>query len=130
MSVFLWIVGSLIAYIAGVVVILRITPRLLVRTFDEGLFMAIAALDIVGAILAFAGVVITFALFNGAIGIRVLDVLLLVGILIVGLRMAWLCARPPARAKTIRTSRIITGVYCLCIALAALYYLVQMFIPS
>lgn len=130
MSYFLWVLASLIAYVGGIVIIWRITPRLLFRSYDEGLFMAIAALDIVGALLAFGAVVITFALFNGAIGIRLMDFLLLVGILFSGFRMAWLSYRPRLLQDTFRVSRIIAGVYCLCLALAALYYMVQIFLPA
>ena len=130
MSYFLWVVGSLVAYIGGLVIIWQVTPRLLARSFDEGLFMAIAALDIVGALLAFGAVVITFALFNGAIGIRIMDFLLLVGILLLGVRMAWFSFRPRLLANTVRVSQVIAGVYCLCLALAALYYIVQMFVPA
>ena len=130
MSYFLWIIGSLIAYIGGLVIIWRVTPRLLWRSYDEGLFMVIAALDIVGALLAFGAVVITFALFNGAIGIRIMDFLLLVGILIVTARMTLLCLSSRLRGKTFRVSRILAGIYCLCLAIAAVYYIVQMFMPS
>jgi hypothetical protein len=130
MSYFLWVVGSLVAYIGGLVIIWQVTPRLLGRSYDEGLFMAIAALDIVGALLAFGAVVVTFALFNGAIGIRIMDFLLLVGILLLGVRMAWFSFRPRLLANTVRVSQVIAGVYCLCLALAALYYIVQMFVPA
>jgi hypothetical protein len=130
MSYFLWVVGSLIAYVGGLVIIWQITPRLLARSYDEGLFMAIAALDIVGALLAFGAVVVTFALFNGAIGIRIMDFILLVGILLLGIRMAWFSFRPRLLANTVRVSRVIAGVYCLCLAVAALYYIVQMFVPA
>lgn len=130
MSGFLWVVVSLIAYIGGLVIIWQVTPRLLGRSFDEGLFMAIAALDIVGALLAFGGVVVTFAFFNGAIGIRIMDFLLLIGILLLGVRMAWFSFRPRLLANTVRVSQVIAGVYCLCLALAALYYIVQMFVPA
>lgn len=130
MTYFLWVMGSLIAYIGGLVIIWQVTPRLLGCSYDEGLFMAIAALDIVGALLAFGAVVVTFALFNGAIGIKIMDFILLVGILLLGLRMAWLSVRPHWLTNTVRVSRIIACVYCLCLALAALYYIVQMFAPA
>lgn len=130
MSYFLWVVVSIIAYIAGLAIIWQVTPRLLGRSYDEGLFMAIAALDIVGALLAFGAVVVTFALFNGAIGIRIMDFILLAGILVLGLRLAWFSFRPRLLANTVRVSRIIAGIYCLCLALAALYYIVQIFIPA
>jgi hypothetical protein len=130
MSYFLWVIGSLIAYIGGLVIIWQVTPRLLGRSYDEGLFMAIAALDIVGALLAFGAVVVTFALFNGAIGIRIMDFILLVGILFLGVRLALFSFRSSLMIHTVRVSRFIAGTYCLCLAVAALYYMVQMFIPS
>jgi hypothetical protein len=122
--------GSLVAYIGGLVTIWQVTPRLLGRSYDEGMFMAIAALDIVGALLAFGAVVVTLFLFNGAIGIKILDFILLVGILLLGLRMALFSLRPRLLTNTVRISRIIACIYCLCLALAALYYIIQMFIPS
>jgi hypothetical protein len=130
MTYFLWVLGSLIAYAAGLAIIWQVTPRLLGRSFDEGLFMAIAALDIVGALLAFGAVVVTLFLFNGAIGIKIMDFLLLVGILLLGLRLAVFSLRPHLLTHTVRVSRIIACIYCLCLALAALYYIVQMFLPS
>jgi hypothetical protein len=130
MSYFLWVLVSLVAYIGGLIIIWQVTPRLLARSYDEGLFMAIAALDIVGALLAFGAVVVTFALFNGALGIRIMDFILLVGILFLGVRMAWFSFRPRLLANTVRVSRIIAAVYCLCLALAALYYIVQIFVPA
>lgn len=130
MTYFLWVMGSLVAYIGGLVTIWQVTPRLLGRSYDEGMFMAIAALDIVGALLAFGAVVVTLFLFNGAIGIKILDFILLVGILLLGLRMALFSLRPRLLTNTVRISRIIACIYCLCLALAALYYIIQMFIPS
>ncbi len=125
MNDFLWVVGSLIAYIGGLMIILRMTPRLLASSYDEGLFLGVAAFDIIGALLAFGAVVVTFALFNGAIGVRILDFLFLGGILLVGLRMAWMSYRPPRLLpRMVASSRIIAIVYALCLAAAALYYLV------
>jgi len=63
----------LVAYICGLVIIVAVTPRLWRLKFDEGLFIGIAAADVLGGILAFAPIGITFALFNGAFGIKVLD---------------------------------------------------------
>jgi hypothetical protein len=125
MNDFLWVVGSLIAYIGGLIIILRMTPRLLASSYDEGLFLGVAAFDIIGALLAFGAVVVTFALFNGAIGVRILDFLFLGGILLVGLRMAWMSYRPPRLlSRMVASSRIIAIIYSLCLAAAALYYLV------
>src|SRR5258706_227998 len=70
--VLLTVIG-VIAYIFGLLIIITVTPRLLKLNFDEGLFMGIAAADVFGGILAFAPVGITFALFNGTFGIKILD---------------------------------------------------------
>ncbi len=90
--------------------------------------MGIAALDIVGALLAFGGIIIPFLLFSGAIGIRIFAVLLLLGILFVAIRLANRSLRPRTTANTFLISRIIAGVYSIFLALASLYYLVQIFI--
>lgn len=125
MSEFLWVVGSLIAYVGGLMIILRMTPRLLASSYDEGLFLVVAATDIIGALLAFGAAVVTFALFNGAVGVRILDFLFLGGILIVGLRMTWMSYRPPRLLpRMVASSRIIAIVYSFCLAAAALYYIV------
>ena len=108
---------------------MRVTPLLLVRAYDQGLFMAIAAADILGGIFAFGAVTVTFALFSGNFGVKVLDFLLLVGIVIVGIRMSIRSFRPHV-AKTNRVSRVVAGTYCLVLALAALYYLVLLFTSS
>ena len=129
MIYFWWTIACLIAYIAGLVLLMRVTPLLLVRAYDQGLFMAIAAVDILGGIFAFGAVAVTFALFSGNFGVKVLDFLLLVGIVIVGIRMSYRSFRPRV-AKTNRISRIVAGAYCLVLALAALYYLVLLFTPS
>ncbi|GAC1389056.1 MAG: hypothetical protein NVS4B11_06610 [Ktedonobacteraceae bacterium] len=128
MQYILWIIVSLVAYVAGVVVLLRITPMLLHRQYDEGLFMGIAALDIFGALLAFGGIVVPLALFSGALGVRILGILLLIGMLFVATRLARLSFRPRTMADTFFISRIIAGTYSIFLALAALYYMVQIFI--
>jgi len=128
-SVLLTVIG-VIAYIFGLLIIITVTPRLLKLNFDEGLFMGIAAADVFGGILAFAPVGLTFALFNGTFGIKILDFLLLVGILIVGLRMSLRSFRPRYPAGTFRVSRILAGSYCLLLLAAALYAIVLLFLPS
>ena len=123
----LWTVLSIVAYISGLIVITRVTPRLLARSFDEGLFMGLAAADIIGALLAFGGVVVTYALFNGALYIRVLNFFLLVGIFIVSARMSLYCLRPNAISGSFRVSRILAGSYGIFLATAALFYVVLLF---
>src|SRR5579863_3419773 len=78
----LWTLLSLVVYVGGLVILVWVTPHLLVRSSDEGLFMGIAAADIFGGMLAFGAVTITFGIFSGNFGSRVLDFFLLIGILI------------------------------------------------
>src|SRR5258708_32053485 len=92
--------------------------------------MGIAAADVFGGILAFAPVGITFALFNGTFGIKILDFLLLVGILIVGLRMSLRSFRPRYPTGSFQVSRILAGRYYLLFLVAALYSLLMCFFPS
>src|SRR5262245_61718363 len=127
MTNFLWTLISVVGYIAGIVIISLTTPRLIRSSFDEGLFMGLAALEILGAILVFGAVIITFSVFDGAIGIRILDFLLLAGIMLVGLRSAWASYRPTFVRTSYRVSRAAAGIFCLCLVLAALYYIVQLF---
>src|SRR6266566_3457918 len=117
----LWTLASLIAYVCGLIILVKVTPLLLSRSYDEGLFMAIAAGDVFGGLFVFGAVALTFALFSGSFAIRVLDFLLLVGIIIVSARLSYISFR--------RASRIVAGTYCLFLVLAALYYMVLLFTP-
>ena len=130
MQYVLWIIVSLIAYVAGVYILLRVTPMLLHRQYDEGFFMGIAALDIVGALLAFGGVIIPLLLFSGSLGIRIFAVLFLLGILFVAVRLTLRSLRPRMTTDTFLISRIIAGTYSIFLVLASLYCLVLIFIPS
>ena len=94
MQYVLWMFACLIGYGAGLFILWKVTPLIIVRAYDEGLFMAIMALDIFGGIFVFGAVAITFALFSGNIPIRTLDFLLLVGILIMGASMSFRSFRP------------------------------------
>lgn len=121
-----WVLFSIVAYVGGLYLMLRTTPMLLARSYDEGLFMVIAAGDILGAILAFGGIVVIFAAFNGNVLVKVISVLLLIGVLVITGRLALFSLRPRYVAGTNKISRIVTGIYCLCLVLASLYYMVQM----
>jgi hypothetical protein len=124
--------ASLIAYIGGLFIVIKVTPLLLFRQYDEGLFMGIAAADIVGGILAFAAVMVTFALFNGTQNVitRVFDTVLLVGIFLIAVRMSLHSIRPRTVAGTFLVSRILAGSFCLLLILAAIYAIVLLFLPS
>ena len=86
MQTFLLVLLCFVAFIGGIIIIARVTPRLLPYRFDEGYFMALAALDILGAILAFGAVAILFFAFNGSLPIRILDFFLSLAILGIGVR--------------------------------------------
>jgi len=116
---------SLVAYIVGLVILWKITPRLLSHSFDELIFVGIAALDILGACLAFGAIVVTLGLFNGSFPIRLIDLLLLFGLLAVSIRMASYCLRP--RVKIFWISQWLAGAYCLFLVVAAGYSAIQIF---
>ncbi len=128
MQNFLWVLVSLVAYVGGLVIVVRVTPSLLSHTFDEMFFMGGAALDILGALLAFGAIVLTFAMFNGAFPVRVLNFLLLLGVLAVAVRTALYCIRP--RVGTTAVSRALTGGYGFFLAVASVFYIVQIFISK
>ena len=132
MLIVLGTLASLIAYIGGLFIVIKVTPLLLFRQYDEGLFMGIAAADIVGGILAFAAVMVTFALLNGTQNVitRVFDTVLLVGIFLIAVRMSLHSFRPRIVAGTFLVSRILTGSFCLLLTLAAIYAIVLLFLPS
>jgi hypothetical protein len=100
---------------------------LLARSYDEGLFMAIAAGDILGAILAFGAIVILYAIFNASTWIKVIDCLLLIGVLLITARLAMFSLRPRYVAGTNKISRILSGIYCIGLAVASVYYIIQLF---
>jgi hypothetical protein len=127
MTVFLWALFSVIAYIGGLYLMLRTTPMLLARSYDEGLFMVIAAGDILGAILAFGAIVVMYADFNATIVIKIIDFILLIGILLITARLALFSLRPRYIKGTNKISRIATGMYCLALVAATIYYMYQIF---
>jgi hypothetical protein len=127
MAYVLWTIGCLVVYGAGLVILLRVTPFLFLRKYDEGLFMAIAAADIFGGIFAFGGVVIPYALYSGSFEIKLLDCFLLVGVFAVSISLAYRSWRP-RMFNTIFSSRVATGVFTLLLAGAALYYIALLFL--
>ncbi len=124
--------ASLVAYAGGLFIVMKVTPLLLSRRYDEGLFMGIAAMDILGSILSFAAVMVSFALLNGTQNIvtRVFDTVLLVGIFLIAVRMSMRSFRPRITTGTFLVSRILAGSFCLLLTLAALYAIVLLFFPS
>ena len=129
MSYVLWTLACLVAYVCGLITLVKVTPLLLARSYDEGLFMVIAAGDVFGGLFVFGAVALTFALFSGTFAIRMLDFLLLLGILIVSARLSYISFRPRRTRTFRRASRIVAGTYCLFLVLAALYYIVLLVTP-
>jgi hypothetical protein len=119
---------SIVAYVGGLVVLLKTTPMLLARSYDEGLFMAIAAADILGAILAFGGVIALYAIFNAHIIVKIVDFLLLIGVLLITGRLTLFCLRPRYVEGANRVSRVLAGAFCLCLTVAAVYYMIQLIV--
>jgi hypothetical protein len=118
---------SLISYIGGLVVLLRVTPLLLKRRFDEGIFMGFAAAVIIGGLLVFAPVDVIFGEFNGALTVRIFDTMLLVIIGIVSLRIAYRSLRPHYMRDVIRISGVLVGSFYLLLLVLAGYAIVFIF---
>jgi hypothetical protein len=124
--------ASLVAYAGGLAIITKVTPQLFTRSFDEGLFMGIATIDVIGGILLFGAVAVIFALLNGAVnlGTRVLDLLLLMGIFIIAARMSFRSFGTRNKAGTFFVSRVIAGIYSILLAAASVYAIILLFSPS
>ncbi|HVB61252.1 MAG TPA: hypothetical protein VNE61_08690 [Ktedonobacteraceae bacterium] len=126
MSYTLWTFFCLAAYSVGIVVLLLVTPRLLRYSYDQPAFTGFAALEIVGGLCVFGAVTITYGLFSGSFAIEVLDFLLLAGILVVGSALSYRSFRSRQR-DAVRATRVIAGIFCLLLVLAAIYYLALLF---
>src|SRR5260370_15016065 len=89
MSNLFWTLACLCAYIGGLIILVRVTPLLLIRRYDDGYFMAIAAADVFGGIFVFGAVAVTFALFSGGFALRLLEFFLLFRIVVLALVMSF-----------------------------------------
>ena len=130
MSGFLLTVLCLVSYGGGLGVLGRVTPLLLRRRFDDVFFMGLAAAIIVGSLLVFAPVAIIFAFFNSTLAVRILDVILLLGIVIVVVRIAYRCFRPGYSMEIVRLSGILAGSYYVLVLGLAAYAIVLMFVQA
>jgi hypothetical protein len=126
MQSFLWTLASLVAYIVGLTLIVRVTPKLLFCAYDGVRFMGFAALDILGALLTFGSIVISLAAWNANIGIRSLIFVLLVIIILVTGSIALACLRNHKRGVQ-QISRYAAVIFCLFLVWAALYEIVHLF---
>jgi hypothetical protein len=134
--VWLYTLGSLVAYGAGLTLLIKITPRLARLTFDDAFFVGVAALTIFGAMLAFGAIGVTFGLFYGAIGVKFLDFILLAILVLIALRTAMAVSRTrfiteyqgqQVAQPSPRISRIMAWTFCLMVAAGAAYVLVRLF---
>ncbi|HKV57569.1 MAG TPA: hypothetical protein VJO32_04785 [Ktedonobacteraceae bacterium] len=130
MSGFLLTVLCLISYGCGLAVLLKVTPMLVKRKFDDVFFMGLAAAVIIGSLLVFAPIGILFSFFNSAFAVRTLDVIMLLGIALVAVRIAYRCFRPSYKMEVIRLSGILTGSYYLLVLVLTAYALVLMFVQT
>ncbi len=126
MQLFLEILAGLVAYIIGLVLIVRVTPRLLFRSYDEVRFMVFAMLAILGAFLVFGGIIIPLFASNGNSGIRFLDFILFLVVVFITGRIALFCFRDNTQGVQL-VSRYGAGSFCLFLALASLYCIVALF---
>ncbi len=130
----LWLLtfGCIVAYIAGLILLVKIMPGLLKRAYDDALFIGVAAVAVLGAMLAFGAIGITFATFSGNALVRIFDGLLVLILLLTALRTAIGALRPRygIGVGTYRVSRILTGGFFLAVAAAAVYILILLFIPA
>ena len=127
MSGFLLTVLCLASYGGGLFLLHRITPRLLRSRFDDVFFMGLAAAIIIGSLLAFAPIGILFAYFNSTLSVRIFDVILLLGIAVVALRIAYRCFRPGYKMEVVRLSGILAGSYYVLVLGLTAYALILMF---
>jgi len=131
MSTVLLTILSLVSYIAGIAILLYSTPRTIRRQYDEWMFMLFAAVDIVGGLLVFAAVGVTYALFNANLDVRIFDLMLLAVIIFISLRLAYRCFRPSSspdplyNVSVVKLSSILAGSYYILLIAAALYALVM-----
>ena len=128
MSGFLLSLLCLVSYGGGLVALHRVTPMLLKRRFDDVFFMGLAAAVIISSLLVFAPVAILFAFFNSALTVRIFDVILLLGIAIVLVRIAYRCFRPGHKMEVVRLSGVLAGSYYLLVLGLTAYAIVLMFV--
>ncbi|GCE46441.1 hypothetical protein EI42_04479 [Thermosporothrix hazakensis] len=124
----LWTIGAILAYIVGLVVIWIITPKMQRYSIDDPAFMGWAVLDVLGAFLAFACIVVLLLVFDGAMAVRVIDFFLILGIIAVAVRMALSSLRAKYVSGTHRVSRIAAGIYGIFLAVIGIFALVQLFV--
>ena len=81
----------------------------------------------IGSLLAFAAIGVLFAYFNNTLTVRIFDVILLLGIAVVALRIAYRCFRPSYSLEVVRLSGILAGSYYVLVLGLTIYALLLMF---
>jgi hypothetical protein len=129
MMIWLLTLGCIAAYIGGLFLLVRVTPGLLTRAFDEALFIGVAAAAIFGAMLIFGAIGVIEAVANGALLARILGALLLIVQGVITLRIGLSTLRQPydATVRTYRASRIMTGIFFFALTAASLGVLLLLF---
>jgi hypothetical protein len=118
---------SLVAYVGGLLLVWKITSRLLSLGLDEGWFMGLAALDILGGLLIFGAILLSLAAFQGTIGVKIIDAILLLIVFMLSLRLALRSFRRGHHDKPILLGHVLSGCYCLFLSAASIYAIVQLF---
>jgi hypothetical protein len=123
---------SLVAYIAGLILLFKIAPVLVKRSFDDPLFIAVAAVAVLGGMLAFGAIGVTYYVWNGNLAIRLLDSILLIILLIIAISISRTTFRPRygIGVGTDQLSRALAGSFFLFLAVAAAFVLVWLFVAS
>lgn len=124
--VWLFTAGCLVGYIAGLFLLVGITPGLVTRAFDDALFIGVAAVAIFGAMLSFGAIGVIYSVANGALAARILDALLLIIQGATTLRTGLRTLRPryDSNPGSYRTSRIMAGSFFLALTVACAVVLV------
>jgi hypothetical protein len=126
MQAFLATLVSLVAYIVGLILVVQVTRKLLFYSYDSAWFMVFAVLDILGAFLIFGSIFISLAVSGGNLGIRALDFILLVIVILITGSVALSCFFNSRRGVQF-ISRYGAGVFCLFLSFAALCEIVWLF---
>ena len=130
----IWLIafGCVVAYILGLILLVKITPGLIKRAFDEALFIGVAAGAVFGAMLSFGAIGVLYAVANGATLARIFDALLLIILGIVALRTSINVFRPryDSNLGTYRASRIMAGSFFLALVAAAVLVLALLLVSA
>lgn len=123
---------SLGIYIVGLIMLTRSSSSIVRRAFDEALFTAVSAIAILGAMLTFTAVAVTYFAWSGSFGARLLDIILLFILFIITIRTSFSTFRPRSGIGigSYRISRVMAGIFYLLLSIAAVGVLVLVVKPT